>query len=231
MELTSNKDTISNKDRELFKESFAFCYLILFGTAAITFIEALRNSNVHARHILNLETAVSLTAGLVYGWFRNMTNSHDFNYKNLTNYRYIDWAITTPMLLLILLLFINFHSNSNLHFSIFALVVILDFAMLLFGYMGERELMNKRLAQTCGFIALALILYVIYNSSLKQLKFSKNKAPFILFIIFGIIWSMYGIAAEMDDRTKNLLYNVLDIISKVFFGIGLWGYYGGVFGS
>ena len=29
---------------------------------------------------------------------------------------------------------------------------------------------------------------------------------------------------------KNLMYNALDIISKVFFGIGLWGYYGGVIG-
>ena len=230
MELISNKDTISNKDRKLFKESFTICYLILFGTAAITFIEALRNNNIHARHILNIETAVSLTAGLVYGIFNNMTNNPDFNLKEVVHYRYIDWAITTPMLLLVLLLFINFHSTSKVHIGTFLLIIFLDYAMLMSGYMGERELMNKRLSQTLGFIALALLLFVIYNCSLKHLKFSKNKAPFILFIIFAIIWGMYGVVAELDDKNKNLMYNALDVIAKVFFGLGLWCYYGGVIG-
>jgi hypothetical protein len=39
---------------------------------------------------------------------------------------------------------------------------------------------------------------------------------------------MYGVAAELDDHSKNMMYNGLDIISKVFFGLGLWVYYGGV---
>ena len=223
-----NTNTNTNRDRAIFKESFTVCYLILFGTAAITFIEAIRNNNVHARHILNLETAVSLTAGFVYGIFRNMTDSPDFNLKQVIHYRYIDWAITTPMLLLILLLFINFHSKTKVHIGTFVLIVALDYIMLWFGYMGERELMNKRIAQTIGFAAFALMLVVIYNCSFKN---NKNKAALILFIIFAIVWAMYGVAAELDDRNKNLMYNALDVISKVFFGLGLWGYYGGVIGA
>ena len=133
--------------------------MILFGTALITFIEALRNSNIHARHILNLETAVSLIAGFVYGMFRDMTDAPDFNFKEIIHYRYIDWALTTPLLLLVLLLFINFHSEDNLHLSMYLLIFILNYTMLWFGYMGERELMNKRTAQTCGFIAFGAMLF------------------------------------------------------------------------
>jgi len=220
----TNKN-ISLVDRKLFKESFTICYLILFGTALITFIEALRNNNVHARHILNLETAVSLIAGFVYGMFRDMTDAPDFNFKEIIHYRYIDWALTTPLLLLVLLLFINFHSEDNLHLSMYLLIFILNYTMLWFGYMGERELMNKRTAQTCGFIAFGAMLFVIYYFFLRK---SRSTAPLILFIIFSIIWCAYGIAAEFDERTKNLMYNVLDIIAKVFIGLGLWCYYGGV---
>jgi len=226
MELISNKDTISNNERQMFKQSFTMCYLILFGTAAITFIEALRNTNVHARHILNLETAVSLTAGFTYGWFREATNKPDFNLEELTSYRYIDWAITTPMLLLVLVLFIDFHSTSKLRISIYILIIVLNYIMLWFGYMGERKLIDKRTAQTIGFIALGAMLFVIYYYFLIH---RKNIAPLILFVIFSIVWSLYGVAAELDEKNKNLMYNALDILSKVFFGLGLWSYYGGIF--
>ena len=228
---TTNKtinvvNTLSYNERKMFKESFTICYLILFGTAAITFIEALRNTNVHARHILNLETAVSLTAGVVYGMFREETNKQDFNLEEIIHYRYIDWAITTPMLLLILVLFIDFHSSSKLRINIYILIIVLNYIMLLFGYMGERKLMDKRTAQTIGFIALGSMLFVIYYYFLKH---SKNIAPLVLFIIFSIVWSLYGVAAELDEKNKNLMYNALDILSKVFFGLGLWSYYGGIF--
>jgi bacteriorhodopsin len=218
-------DSQHEQRNELFKHSFTVCYLILFGTAAITFIEAVRTNSLHARHILNLETAVSLTAGFVYGWFINMADKPDFNLKEVMYYRYIDWSVTTPMLLLVLLLFLTFHSKTPLSLSVYLVVILLNYVMLIFGYMGEKGLMNKRNAQTIGFLALASMLFIIYYFYLKG---STDVAPFILFVVFAIVWTLYGVAAELDDTTKNIMYNVLDIIAKVFFGIGLWMYYGGV---
>ena len=98
--------------------------------------------------------------------------------------------------------------------------------MLWFGYVGERELMHKRIAQTGGFIALGVMLFIIYYFFLRN---TRNFATIFLFVFFSVVWCMYGIAAEFPDRTKNLMYNVLDIISKVFIGLGLWCYYGGIF--
>jgi bacteriorhodopsin len=213
----------------IFQQSFTVCYLVLFGTAAITFIEALRTNNIHARHILNLETAVSLTAGFVYGWFREMAAKPDFNLKEVIYYRYVDWSITTPMLLLVLLLFFTFHSKQPLSISKYLLIVALNFVMLWFGYMGEKGLMEKRKAQNIGFLAFAAMLFTIYYFFIHGDNI-ESYAPLVLFAIFSIVWCGYGVAAEMDDRSKNLAYNVLDIISKVFFGLGLWVYYGGVAG-
>ena len=214
--------------RKTMKESFTLCYLVLFGTAAITFIEALRTNSVHARHILNLETAVSLTAGFVYGMFLTMVDKPNFSLRECVYYRYIDWSITTPMLLLVLLLFFTFHSKEPLSIAAYGIVVMLNYFMLYFGYMGEKGIMPKRQAQILGFASFALMLAFIYVYFVHDKVTSLTCPPFILFVIFTIVWSAYGVAAEMDDLTKNKMYNVLDIIAKVFFGLGLWMYYGGV---
>jgi bacteriorhodopsin len=216
------------KQKKMFNTSFTICYLILFGTALITFIESMRTNNVHARHILNVETAVSLTAGFVYGWFKTFSESPDFNLKEIVLLRYIDWSITTPMLILVLLLFFKFHSKQPLKITVFLVIVLFNYLMLWFGYMGEKKEMEKRKAQTLGFLSffimLALIYYFFLHGHCKTIMFP----PLILFMIFSFVWFNYGIAAELDDVKKNMMYNILDMISKVFFGLGLWLYYGGV---
>ena len=46
-----------------------------------------------------------------------------------------------------------------------------------------------------------------------------NKKIFMLMII---IWSMYGFAAMFSTIIKNISYNILDIISKNFYGLYLF---------
>jgi len=226
---TSNNVDINNlQQRKLFKESFTVCYLVLFGTAAITFIEALRTNSVHVRHILNLETAVSLTAGFVYSIFVKMAEREDFNLDEVVYYRYADWFITTPMLLLVLLLFFTFHSGNKLSASKYAIIALLNYAMLAFGYMGEKGIINKRKAQIAGFTAFAAMLIMIYYYFVCGNNTTLFSPEILLFAVFSIVWCMYGVAAELDDTNKNIMYNVLDIVAKVLFGLGLWMYYGDV---
>ena len=51
------------------KFSFTVSYILLLTTATITFIEALRTQTPYIRHILNLETAISVVAGYFYSIF------------------------------------------------------------------------------------------------------------------------------------------------------------------
>jgi hypothetical protein len=51
----------------------------------------------------------------------------------------------------------------------------------------------------------------------------------LIFFVFAIIWSFYGIAYYLDIENKNIMYNFLDVISKSGFGLFMWLYYGKVF--
>ena len=52
--------------------SFYITYSFLITTGTITFIEALRTNIVSMRHILNLETCISIIAAYFYGNFITM---------------------------------------------------------------------------------------------------------------------------------------------------------------
>ena len=210
---------------EFVKNSFKFSCLVLISATFITFIEALRTDNKKARHILNLETAVSLIASYVYSVFASMVDKEDFSLEKVTTYRYMDWVITTPMLLLALLLFISYLNKDELHLKKFLFLVLLNFGMLMSGYFGETGQINKYLALFGGFafyISLVLFIWFMYVHG-KKIKIQK-----IVFFFFITVWSMYGVAFMFDEYTKNLTYNILDIIAKVFFGLFMWVFYGGV---
>jgi hypothetical protein len=42
-----------------------------------------------------------------------------------------------------------------------------------------------------------------------------------IFLYFLIVWSIYGVAALMSYKTKNIMYNILDLFAKNFFGLYL----------
>jgi bacteriorhodopsin len=208
------------------KETFLFSCIFLFGTTLITFIESMKTDTIKARHILNVETAVSLIAGYVYSIFVTMTQREDFSLRHITQIRYMDWVITTPFLLLGLILFFTFYSKNPVSFRKFFVVILCNYLMLLFGYLGETDRMNKMLGGVLGFIAYALMLYFLYSYFVHNDHFRHKRK---VFIVFAIIWSFYGIAYYLSDEDKNILYNFLDVISKSGFGLFMWLYYGRVF--
>ena len=51
----------------------------------------------------------------------------------------------------------------------------------------------------------------------------------VVFGIFAIIWSLYGVIYMIEDEeTKNIYYNTLDVFAKAIFGVILWLYFGKV---
>ena len=71
-------------------------------TATITFIEAMRNPDPKIRHILNLETVISVVAAFFYSQFvERIKDETEIDYQGINITRYTDWAITTPVMLLV----------------------------------------------------------------------------------------------------------------------------------
>lgn len=202
--------------------TFYITYAFLITTGTITFIEAIRNKDPKIRNILNLETCISIVAAFFYGLFMNKIKSTKINYKELNINRYIDWSITTPIMLLVLLLAFCYNTKQKVSITNFLLVLVLNFGMLGFGFLGENKLMNKFISNLIGFIFFILLYGFIYIKYIKDYNIFDN---YILYFSFLILWSIYGIVYWFNEKAKNISYNILDLFSKCFVGIFFWAYF------
>ena len=183
------------------------------------------------RQVLGLEMIVQLIEFVFYMGFLSI-----LNLNSLTEERYYDWFLSTPVMLFTIALYffyVNFielepdvtadaeplglfeFTKNNL--KPIAGFITLNFLMLLFGYLAELGIMNKALAFVLGTGALCGSFGIIYEF---YAKFSK-KTRDIFWIMFGL-WSLYGVAFLCPPVIKNLSYTILDIFAKNFFGIFLY---------
>jgi len=226
-QIKKTEKQLSQNDEKMVKSSFYITYAFLITTGTITFIEAMRTSDKKIRNILNLETCISVVAAFFYGRFVNDFNKEGLQFKKINIVRYTDWAITTPIMLLVLCLAFLFNSKGGaLSFTSFLLILILNYLMLLSGYAGETGRMDKRNANIIGFIFFALMYGFIYQKLLYKKPNFDNQ---MLFWSFVILWSGYGALYEYDHISRNVGYNILDLFSKCFVGIFFWAYYTKVF--
>ena len=190
------------------------------GYTGLTLIEALRTNNTNVRHVMNIETTVSLVAGLVYSIFNEMIKEPMVDLHEITKLRYIDWSITTPLIILVILLF--YGGSVHPLASVYGTLILLNWGMLLFGYLGEQGTIDKIAGCVLGFVFFLAMLYTLYSCCIPA------KSNHAVFFLFAIIWSFYGIVYFLDEENKNIAYNVLDVISKAVFGVVLYLYYGKV---
>jgi bacteriorhodopsin len=212
---------VKNKYSRFLNNSFLTTYIVLFGYTAITLIEALRTTSVNTRHIMNIETAVSLVAGLVYGIFLEQSKQPDFDLKEIVPIRYLDWMITTPLILLALIVFYN-NPSTHIDIKTYSVVIGLNWLMLLSGYLGEIKQIPRSYGLMGGFLFFFALLVYMFNTIVPK------GSSWTVFFIFAAIWSGYGVAYMMDEEVKNISYNVLDVMSKAVFGVVLWLYFGKV---
>ena len=160
--------------------------------------------------------------------------------NNITPKRYFDWFFTTPTMLVTLVVYLIYLKNieknkleeeiienvpkKNIElFDILIenkenlfLIIILNSLMLLFGYLGEVNIINNNYAVILGFIPFIIYFKLIYE---KYAIFTIT--GYKIYFYFLIVWSFYGIAAFMPYFVKNTIYNILDLFSKNFAGIFL----------
>ena len=223
-ELNINNIILStNKDRNV-KLTFYITYAFLLTTATVTFIEAIRTSDSNIRHILNLETCISIVAAFFYSQFMEKikdTKDKELNFKEINITRYTDWAITTPLMLLVLCLVFAYNNKTTLHGSYYLIILFLNYCMLLIGYIGEIGYMDKRFAQFIGFLAFIILYGLIYFIFIyNQFNFDNH----MIFWAFVIFWAGYGILYDLKEESKNVGYNILDLFSKCFVGLFFWAY-------
>ena len=214
------------------KFSFTLTYIFLLTTATITFIEAIRTPNPMVRHVLNLETCISVVAGYFYSSFVSQISKSEsenipIDWSTLTKTRYLDWSITTPMMLLALCTVLANEIGQHVHLSTILLVVALNYAMLFIGYLGEKGTLSRIAAMIGGFVPFGIMYYLIYRAFVRPKKSKVNR---VLFGIYLAVWTCYGFVYLLNDSNKNIAMNVLDLTAKCMIGLGLWVYYTKIIG-
>ncbi len=174
--------------------------------------------------VLKLELFVQFVETFFYIWVIHGLR----NFNEMTKRRYIDWAITTPTMLISTIIFLKYQEykeikrDKEIHFLDFLMenteniqkIVIYNGLMLLFGYLGESQIINKEISVAIGFVFFYLSFKVIYEEYAIHSELGKK-----LFKVLVVLWSLYGIAAYLEHIPKNISYNVLDIIAKNFYGL------------
>ena len=214
---------------KLVEYSFYLTYAFLVTTGTITFIESLRTENKSMRHILNLETCISIIATFFYSHFVGEFKTHGpIDYKSININRYVDWAITTPIMLLVLILAFRYNSTGTASVSLYDYFIIgvLNYSMLLIGYLGELDVLNKLFANIFSFFFFGIMFAFIYNRYLLNNNNSQNN---LLFYVFLILWSLYGVIYLMKNEFRNVGYNVLDLFAKCFVGLYFWATFTKIF--
>ena len=181
--------------------------------------------------ILSIETIVQFVEGLFYVWL--VLNFSKISLKNVATKRYYDWVITTPLMLLATVMYMKYLQlketgmlgQKQLRYLSFikdnvadvTKITVSNALMLLFGYLGEIKRMPMVSSVAIGSLFFLYTFYVIYDKYAMHTETGQG-----LFLFLFVIWGLYAVAALMSPRNKNIGFNLLDVISKNFYGIYIY---------
>lgn len=151
------------------------------------------------------------------------------SYNAIGQYRYMDWAVTTPLLLLKMVSMLRVEP-SKAKGAITALLLA-DFFMVLTGYIGEQQLdaaghilVGPKLfwgaVSTVGYLVVPFVLYRLWNRFKDQAKPIERKTFRIIALSTVTTWGVYplGYVLSVFDINLNwihLSFSIADIVNKV----------------
>lgn len=180
-----------------------------------------RSREVLLRDLLKLELFVQTIEFIFYAWMVKSWGKYDL--ETVTRFRYIDWMITTPTMLITLMAFLGGSESQTLksflvqEWQFISTVVALNLLMLLFGIAGEMNQLSQRKAVALGFVPFVIYFALIYHRYIFQKSLPLYKVR--LFYYFLAVWSVYGLVALLPQTPKNIGFNILDLFSKNLLGI------------
>ncbi|MGB1188667.1 MAG: bacteriorhodopsin [Pseudomonadales bacterium] len=146
-------------------------------------------------------------------------------------YRYIDWLITVPLLMIEFYIILKAVGASVGNGS-FVRLLVGTLVMLIFGYLGEAGIMGTTLAFILGMVGWAVIIYEIFAGEAGKAAAATEsvKAAFgYMRLIVLVGWAIYPIGYVMgymmggvDEGTLNMVYNLADFVNKILFGLIIW---------
>lgn len=200
---------------------------IFTGVVDVLALQAnLEPKDVILKQLVSIELIVQIIEGIFYIWL--IKSFHTV--KDITKFRYYDWSLSTSLMLYTLIIYLSYLQEPSVKTLIevqnenkdtIKTVLSLNLSMLLFGYLGEIGKIDRMVSVNIGFIPFLAYYKIIYDKYVKNATGVNKSQIQQIFWYFFIFWSLYGVAAYMPYKPKNVGYNILDLFSKNFFGLFL----------
>ena len=184
------------------------------------------------RNILWLESTITGISSFIYSFYmKEIQNINEDScqeicqenkWEKITFLRYIDWSITTPMMLLSLSMILSMNTGIQIDSIQMGYIFILDWIMLYVSYAGETNVIDRTTANILEFIPFVIIFGLLYNRFIRNKNIQQNN---MILIYYFIVWFLYGIMYMFDEKTMNVYFNILDFFSKTVVTIVLIIYY------
>ena len=211
--------------------SFWLISMALVASTAFFFLETQRVEGKW-KTSLTVSGLVTLVAAVHYFYMRDVwieTGSTPLVY------RYIDWLITVPLLMVEFYLILR--AITNVSGGVFWRLMIGTLVMLSAGYAGEAGYISPLIGFIVGMAGWAYILYEIFFGEAGQV--ASDQAPESVQNAFSTMrwivtigWAIYplgyfmgyftGAGPESSAASLNIIYNLADVINKIAFGVIIW---------
>lgn len=205
--------------------------MALVAATAFFFLETQRVSGKW-KTSLTVSGLVTMVAAVHYFYMRDVWVATG---STPTVYRYIDWLITVPLLMIEFFLILS--AITKVPVGVFWRLMIGTLVMLIGGYLGEAGYVSVWPAFIVGMLGWAYILYEIFFGEAG--KINAEKAPPSVQSAFSLMrwivtigWAVYpigyffgyltGSSPEDSMKALNIIYNLADLLNKVAFGVIIW---------
>jgi bacteriorhodopsin len=161
-----------------------------------------------------------------------------------TDYRYMDWIITVPLMALKFPSLVGkdaITDNKVLGLGFTGVCFVGALIMISFGYLGETGVINEALGLILGGVGWAMIMVAtglpfglydglgVDNSKIREELVWSTDALRTFILVGWVIYPLgYLVGTEMVDAGSDgkeimaILYNIADMINKIGFGIVAW---------
>ena len=176
-------------------------------------------------------TVAGLVTGIAFWHYLYMREAHLAG-DVTTVFRYMDWLVTVP--LQIIEFYLILAAVTIVPALLFWKLLGASLVMLIFGFLGEVQLIDAGLGFAIGMAGWIYIIYEVFAGEASKLSLaSNNKGGQFAFNSLRLIltagWSIYPIGSFLgylgggaDLGTVNVIYNIADLVNKTAFGLAIW---------
>lgn len=209
-------------------------WIISMALIAATVFFFLERDRVSAKWKTSLTVSglVTLIAAVHYFYMRDVWVATG---STPTVFRYIDWLITVPLLMIEFYLILS--AIAKVPAGVFWRLMLGTLVMLVGGYLGEAGYIGVWPGFIIGMIGWLFILYEIFAGQAG--KINAQSAPPAVQSAFATMrwivtigWAIYplgyffgyltGSSPENSANALNIIYNAADVLNKIAFGLIIW---------